>query len=240
VPLSLRNAETRRSGPRTQPPKRLGGCAHSSFPADGPRVHPTARVIRDAHAWQVRSKAMPSQARLDLDARLGDVDELIKAHGLITGGGVGRPAQRQGAAVTRAGVVLLAAAMEGFVEDLYEEAAKILWPNVSAADRKALFDDTSRRLNNADVRKTELLYFNIGLPWVLGHIRWQKFPNATFKKSLDELVTKRNQIAHGNKQGTAQLGQLRRWKNMVTVYSSRLEAVVAGHIETVTGSAPNW
>ena len=73
-----------------------------------------------------------------------------------------------------------------------------------------------------------------------GHIRWQKFPNATFKKLLDELVTKRNQIAHGNKQGTAQLGQLRRWKNMVTVYSSRLEAVVAGHIETVTGSAPNW
>lgn len=113
---------------------------------------------------------MPSQARIDLNARLADVDELVKAHGLVTGGRVGRPAQRQGAAVTRAGIVLLAAAMEAFVEDLYEEAAKLLWPNASAADRKALFNDTSRRLNNADVRKTELLFFNLGLPWVLGRI----------------------------------------------------------------------
>ena len=43
---------------------------------------------------------MPSQARLDLNARLADVEELINAHRLITGGRVGRPAQRQGAAVT--------------------------------------------------------------------------------------------------------------------------------------------
>jgi hypothetical protein len=96
----------------------------------------------------------------------------------------------------------------------------LLWPRAPAAERKALFDDTSRRLNNADVRKTELLYFNVGLPWVLGEISWQKFPNATFKKSLNELVTKRNQIAHGSKRGTVRLGQLRRWKNMVSTQSA--------------------
>ncbi len=183
---------------------------------------------------------MPSQARLDLELRLTDVDELIEAHGLITGGRVGRPIERKGAAVTRAGIVLLAAAMEAFVEDLYEETAPLVWPGAATAELKVLFDNTSRRLNNADVRKTELLFFNLGLPWALGDVRWQKFSNVTFKKSLNDLVEKRNQIAHGNKKGTARLAQLKRWKALVKNYSIRLEAIVADHVEDLTGTRPNW
>lgn len=183
---------------------------------------------------------MASRARLDLDVRLADVDELIKAHALITGGNVGRPIERKGAAVTRAGIVLLAAAMEAFVEDLYEETARLVWPDASAAELKVLFDNTSQRLNNADVRKTELLFFNLGLPWALEGVRWQKFSNATFKKSLNALVEKRNQIAHGNKQGTARLAQLKSWKALVTNYAIRLEAIAADHVEDVTGGRPNW
>lgn len=183
---------------------------------------------------------MPSTARIELDARLRDVAELVAAHSLVTGGTVGRPAQRQGAAIVRAGVVLLAAAMEAFVEDLYEEAVGLLWPAAPAADRKALLTDTSRRLNTADVRKTELLYFNLGLPWVLGTMRWQKFSNTAFRKALNELVEKRNQIAHGSKAGSVQLRQLRAWKSLVENYAPRLEARVSAHVTSVTGSAPPW
>ncbi len=68
----------------------------------------------------------------------------------------------------------------------------------------------------------------------------QDLTRALFKKSLNELVTKRNQIAHGSKKGTVRLGQLRRWKNMVTNYAIRLESVVGQHVEAMTGSAPNW
>jgi len=153
---------------------------------------------------------MPSHARPELDRRLADIDELIAAHSSLTGGGVGRPRARQGAAITRAGIVLLAAAMEAYVEDLFEEAVPLLWPKASTVDVKALFQDTSRRLNNADVRKTELLYFNLGMPWALSGIRWQKFSNPTFKSALNQLVETRNQIAHG-RQPRARLQQLRRW-----------------------------
>jgi hypothetical protein len=181
-----------------------------------------------------------SNSRSELDRRLADVDELILAHASLTGGRVGRPRSRQGAAITRAGIVLLAAAMEAYVEDLFEEAASLLWPGASPAELKALLQDTVGRFNNADVRKTELLYFNLGMPWTLSGIHWQKFSNATFKSALNQLVETRNQIAHGRAQPRAQLQQLRRWKEMVRQYALRLEAAVVLHIQRTTGTPPAW
>ncbi|MEX1133602.1 MAG: HEPN domain-containing protein [Acidimicrobiia bacterium] len=182
---------------------------------------------------------MPSQSQIDLLARLHDVDELIEAHIALTGGGAGRPARRQGAAVTRAGVVLLAAATEAFVEDLFEEAAPLLWPSAPKSQLKMLFDNTSKRLNNADVRKTQLLFFNLGLPGALDEVRWRKFSNASFKESLDSLVTTRNKIAHGL-QPSLRLGQLRYWRRMVGHYAERLDSVVADHIQSLRGKRPPW
>lgn len=107
---------------------------------------------------------MPSQASIELTVRLKDVDELVSAHGTVTGGGQGRPAERQGAAITRAGVVLLAAATEAFIEDLFEECAALVFTGMPQADLDRLFKNTSKRLNNADVHKCEMLFFNIGIP----------------------------------------------------------------------------
>jgi len=182
---------------------------------------------------------LTSQARLELETRLRDVDELISAHGALTGGTPGRPKERQGAAVTRAGVVLLAAATEAFVEDLFEESARLLWPKAGKRQLDDLFEKTTRRLNNANVANTQLLLFNLGLPWALDRVRWQNFPNATFKKSLDGLISARNKIAHGEQPGV-RLGQLRRWRRMVAHYGERLERLLGEHIETVVGKAPSW
>src|SRR5438309_1179054 len=110
---------------------------------------------------------MPSHARGELETRLRDVDELISAHEALTGGTPGRPKERQGAAVTRAGVVLLAAATEAFVEDLFEEAARLVWPSAKKRQLDELFEKTTRRLNNANVANSQLLFFNLGLPWAL-------------------------------------------------------------------------
>ena len=182
---------------------------------------------------------MPSQAQTELTVRLKDVKEIIEAHVAITGAGRGRPAQKQGAAITRAGIVLLSAATEAYVEDLYEEAARLIFVGMSDDDLKRLFRNTSKRLNNADVQKTELLFFNLGIPWVLQGISWRNFTNATLRSDLDHLIVARNQIAHGRGQ-QINLWKLRRWKNMVEMLAPKLDDKVALHIRTVTGQRPNW
>ena len=69
---------------------------------------------------------MPSKAREELATRLDDVDELISAHGFVTGGERGAPliinGRRQGRALVRAGIVLLCAAAEAYIEDIFDEA----------------------------------------------------------------------------------------------------------------------
>ena len=180
---------------------------------------------------------MSSKARNELNNRLDDVEEVINTHTEITGGGRGKPAQEQGAALTRAGVVLLAAAMEAYVEDLFEESARLMMSNRSDKELKRFFEDTSKRLNNAGIRKTQMLYFNLGITWVLDEIRWQKFSNEEFKKSIDSLVEKRNQIAHGRRPGV-RLAMLRKWKGVVEKYSEKLDEILAKYVCTSTGQRP--
>lgn len=182
---------------------------------------------------------MASKAREELQRRLDDVDELIKAHGQLTGAQRGRPRDRKGAAVTRAGVVLLAAATEAYVEDLFEESAELIFRNMAGADLEKLFKNTSRRMNNADVHKIEMLYFNLGLAWVLGDIRWKKFSNCSFRKGLNNLVQARNKVAHG-KNPNIRLNMLKRWKNMIEMFSPKLEQKIKSHIRQLTGQYPNW
>jgi hypothetical protein len=182
---------------------------------------------------------MPSQAHQELEARLRDVEELINAHTTVTGGEPGRPAARQGAAITRAGIVLLAAATEAFVEDLFEEAARLIFADMPNNDLERLFRNTSKRLNNASVHNIEMLYFNLGMPWVLQIIAWRKFPNGTLRKELDKLIEGRNTIAHGRGE-MVRLQTLRRWKNMIEMLAPRFVAKLADRVEEATGQRPEW
>lgn len=182
---------------------------------------------------------MPSRARSELNTRLRDVDELIMAHTRVTGGVRGRPAERQGAAITRAGVVLLSAATEAFVEDLFEEAATIIFAGMAGEDLDRLFKNTSKRLNNADVHKTEMLFFNLGFPWILHEISWRKYPNRQLRCDLDELIKTRGSIAHG-RSVTVRLQRLRRWRNMIDMLATRFEQKVAEQLQRTAGRRPDW
>ena len=180
---------------------------------------------------------MESKARAELSRRLADVDELVEAHGALTGTARGR--RRKGPAITRAGVVLLTAAMEAFVEELFEEACDKVFAVLADEERKALYKETSRRLNTANVQNTNLLFFNLGVPWILSGVRWQNCSNAYFCERLDRLIETRGRIAHG-KQPVVWLGRLRAWKTMVEKYAEVLERKVADHIESTTGKPSGW
>jgi len=182
---------------------------------------------------------MPSSSRSNLRKRLKDVDEIVFAHLIITGGQRGRPPLGRGAALTRAGIVLLTSIMEAFVEDIFEESAKLLLHGRTSRQTKELFEATSKRLNVADYYKTNLLFFNLGIPWTLEQVRWQKFSNKSFRKTLNKLVDYRNKIAHGS-QPPVRIASLRKWRGFVLKYSEKLEEILSTVIEEKTGTPPPW
>ena len=182
---------------------------------------------------------MPSEALIHLQTRLTDVDEVLLARDAICAPGVGRPAQRRGAAVLRSAAVLLSAAFEGYMETLYNAAVDLLFAAYPVADRNALKNSTSERNHNANVFKVNALYFNIGIPWVMHHpnIHWRKFPNDRVRETLNELSTARNQIAHGQL-ATVRKPTARKWRDFVGRLATRLDEIVADKVEADTGVRP--
>lgn len=158
----------------------------------------------------------------------------------MTGGGAGKPAGGKGIELTRAATVLLAAALEGFVEDLFDQAVDLIHADRTDSERKKFKKATSGRFGNADVAKTDLLFSHLGYPWIMDRVNWQKFSNSTFKHSLETLVVARNKIAHGRAPDQAQLKKIKDWKNMVERYATKLESLVADHVATTTGTKPAW
>ena len=78
---------------------------------------------------------MPSQHRIELDTRLKDFDELMLARDLVCPDGRGRDRERQGAAILRSGVVLLSAAFEAYVEEVYDEAVDLVFAHATQGER---------------------------------------------------------------------------------------------------------
>jgi hypothetical protein len=138
---------------------------------------------------------------MELDRRLQDFNELMQARDAICPSDAGRPAQRQGAAIIRSSVVMLSAAFEAYVEEIYETAVDIIFASTSDASRNTLKNDTSRKLHNASTFKVDRLFFNVGLPWIMqtSSIRWRKFSNKSVQAELNKIIKTRNAIAHGTK-----------------------------------------
>lgn len=191
----------------------------------------------------VDAQCMPSNSRNELITALKDVGELVAAHRGLTGGTSGRPAARQGAAVTRAGILMLVACLEAYVEDLFEEAAPLVFAGRPAAQVVELINDKVRghKFANPSVYQTNNLFSALGAAWILDDVKWPKFSNASFISSLGRLITARNHIAHGHKpRHSFRQVQLTAWITMVEGYSKRLDRLVADHIETTTGTLPAW
>ncbi|MDJ0949944.1 MAG: hypothetical protein QNJ94_13585 [Alphaproteobacteria bacterium] len=168
-----------------------------------------------------------------------DVVEIIAGHVALTGGGRGRPARRQGQAITRSGVVVLCAAMEQYLEDLFKEAAPLIYPTATADELERLFSATADKLNHPSLHAVTVMYFSIGMNHPFSKIRWPKMPNPDFQRTYNKFLETRGQIAHG-RQPTVRLATLRSWKTMVELSAIRLERLVADHIEERTGNRPAW
>ncbi len=182
---------------------------------------------------------MPSPARTHLESRLQDFDELIAARDLVCPDGRGRGRDAQGAAILRSSVVLLSAAFEAYVEEVYDAAVDLVFTQVSQGERNTLKNDTSGKLNNASTAKVNRLFFNLGIPWIMKHrrVRWQKFSNASVQKELDRIVKARNEVAHGESPYLRK-ATLLRWKGVIQRLADRLDEVVADHVHARTTVRP--
>lgn len=181
---------------------------------------------------------MPSNANVKLKQRPQEIDEVISARNAICPAGAGKPAQRKGSAVIKAGTTLLAAVFEGFVEELYEKSLDLLHPAVPSLV-KELKKHTSEKNHNANNHQVNNLFFYVGIPWVMysNKIRWRKFPNAKVRATLGALSSARNKIAHGGSHSVTK-NQLVSWRGFIERLADKLDLVVADHIETQTGTRP--
>jgi len=168
-------------------------------------------------------------ARQGLEAALGDVEELVQAHVALTGGGVGAPAQRQGQAISRAAIVILVAAIEVFVEELFEETALKFYEVNDRADLKFLFSNTTDKLNHPSVEKIDLLFYNIGIMNVLDEVRWKKTSNDSFKKRFRALLELRGRIAHGRRP-SVRLSVVRRGLAFARRFADCLQSTVDWYV----------
>ena len=182
---------------------------------------------------------MPSTARTELTRRLNDFEEAMLARDAICPTTAGRPERRQGAAVIRAAVVLLSAAFEAYVEDVFDAAVDLIYTTADPADIKAFKKDTSGSLNNASVFKVNRLFFNLGIPWIMQHtnVRWQKFSNSKVQETLGDIITARNKIAHGANKSVRKPTALK-WKGCIERLADRIDAIVADKVEIETGTRP--
>lgn len=182
---------------------------------------------------------MPSSAMQTLLLSIKDVDEIISGHVALTGGGKGKPAKRQGQAITRSGVVLLCAAAEQFFEDLFKEAARLIYATATRDEMDRLFGATADKLNHPSLHAVTVMYFSIGMNHPFHQIRWRKMKNDDFRRKYESFLQTRGQIAHGRRP-TVRLQTLRSWKILIEKASEKLETIVAQHIEKATGNAPGW
>lgn len=182
---------------------------------------------------------MPSIPLTQLTQRLAEIDEIIAARDAICIPGAGKPANDRGAAVLRAGVVLLGALFEEYIEDLFDVAVDIAFASHPVPDRKKLKSNTSGRNNNANVHQVNTLFFNLGIPWIMSHKKchWQKFTNASVQERLGKMAKARNEVAHGEHRRVRK-ADLFAWRWFAENLAGCLDAIVADHLSTITGKRP--
>ncbi|OKP74819.1 hypothetical protein BTR19_00905 [Pseudomonas fluorescens] len=181
---------------------------------------------------------MPSEAYLKLVERLGEITEVISARDAICPPGAGKPAERKGAAVLKAGTTLLAALFEAYIEELFDKTLDALHPTM-VKEVKELKQHTTEKNNNANNHQVNNLFFYAGIPWIMQSpkVRWQKFTNEKVRETLGKLSAARNKIAHG-KNPIVTKQQLVFWKKFIERLASRLDLVAQEHIKKETGILP--
>ena len=172
---------------------------------------------------------MPSQALDGLTVRLADVDQLMDAHRAIGGPNRGRRYEVEG--MNRAAVLMLSAHLEGYLEDVMEEALAALNPQLNVKPLTGQF-------HNPWPDRIDELFAFLGMDRPSRAISWRGAGNPAVRRNLEKLVRTRNQLAHGTTGVRVYKNEITSLRRYVEGFASRFDGVLRGQMHTLTGSYP--
>jgi len=204
---------------------------------------------------------MSSQALVDFEARLAEIDQLLEAHSALTkfhraqqqlaegsadladvvaalghlvkSPGPGRPPEVQ--ALNKAAIALLSAHLQGYVADLFEEVvAHLFGGRVRSIDAMTSSAPTRGKPNTENITR---LIATIGFPSILNGISWQKMSNKSAKEKLKELNKLRNDIVHGSPT-TVTKPKAKNYTAFVRNFARRLDRKLRDQLQPILGSRP--
>ena len=187
--------------------------------------------LLEAHTVLTKFKRAESQLRTtggDLKAIARAVDSLVSEPG--------RGRRTEVDAVNRAAMVLLCAHLQGYVEDVYTEAATALLAG-KVTDIDSLVKQALSSFSNPHADRIVRLFASIGLPNVMSGVSWQKTSNQTVRQRLTDYIRVRNSIAHGG-QDKITKQKVVGFRRFVDVFVRNFDEKVRSEIQAVAGKTP--
>lgn len=172
------------------------------------------------------------QAAEAASGRLAQISEVIEK--LVREPGRGRPTEVD--ALNRAAMVLLSAHLQGYIEDVYADAARILLEG-KVSDIDALIEQAQSHFPNPHAHRIDDLFASIGLPTIMDGLRWRKASNQAIRKRLTEYIRTRNAIAHGTQEPVTKR-KVVGFKRFVQLFASNFDEKVANDIQPIIGQEP--
>jgi len=205
---------------------------------------------------------MPSNAFLNLERRMRDIDQLLDAHKALTqfnrarraaqstGGGLanvaqivqtlvsnpgrGRPTEVD--ALNRSAIVLLSAHLQGYIEEVFDESArKLLSGHVHNID--AFIETALSGFSNPQPFRIDKLFAFIGFSNIMSELSWRRTSNSSVKRRLREYIKIRNAVAHG-RQGRVTKRKVEAFRRFVQIFARTLDQVLENKIGQVLGEPP--
>ncbi|MFC2993197.1 HEPN domain-containing protein [Halomonas tibetensis] len=205
---------------------------------------------------------MPSQARENLNIRLGDVDQILNAHSaitkfknaeaaaqrlsgdlnqavnvfnaLVTDPGRGKPKEVD--ALNRAAYVLLTSHLQGFVDDLHKEIGLLIIGN-NASSPGDVIKMLGNNRANPHVEVISRIFSSLGLYDVMDQLSWRNCNNKSVKRRLTTALQTRNKIAHGAREGITK-ANVTQLKDFVILFADGLDAEVRRKAQIILGRHP--
>ena len=206
---------------------------------------------------------MVSSALTNFEERRKDIDRILQAHGYFVrfyraenrlrtaGHGLdrlaaairelgasprpGRPPNLE--ALNRAAIVLLSAHLEGYIEDVYSEAATVLLEG-KVKNLEVLVKNAQDSFQNPRPRAIEQLFGTIGLPGILDGISWRRANNDSVRRRLGEFLTLRNDVAHGDETNVHK-SKVQYYSRFTKLFAENMDRKVGDEVASST-STPHW
>ncbi len=160
------------------------------------------------------------------------VDELIAVRHVQHGGGRGAPEligrHRVGAPLNRSCIVMLSALLQGYVEDVFLDCSRCLFPKLTSVSAIKLYRGGFRQWGNPSSDNIDRLFIRIGIVRVLDRLSWRNCKTPRLRERLNEINEIRNDIAHGKahlklngQPFSLRLERVERYRNFVENFGQR-------------------